>query len=411
VLADDGRKIRVLVVDDVPETRENIRKLLLFEKDIEVVGMAADGAQAIEAAKKLRPDVILMDINMPGMDGIAAAEAINLQVPESQVIMMSVQSEADYLRRSMLAGAREFLIKPFTSDELAQSIRRVHELGAARRELAPAPAPPPPPAAPPQAGKIFAIFSPKGGTGRTIVAVNLAIALKMETGKRVALVDGNLQLGDVAVMLNMSANKNIADLVNSSGEVDGDLIEEVLQTHSSGVRVLLAPPRPEMAELVTADLLKKVLLYLRSTYDYVIVDTWNSFQDQVLTILDLADRIVLLMTMEIPTIKNIKIFLEVADALGYSPEKILLVLNRSDSRGGISLQDIQHSIDHPIVAGIVSDGQLTTAAINRGIPFVISHKDSQIARNIFAVARLLLSDTPVSAAVPAKKGIFGKVLG
>lgn len=405
--------IRVLIVDDVPETRENIKKLLLFEKDIEVVETVASGAQAIEAAKRLRPDVILMDINMPDMDGITATEAINLQVPESQVIMISVQADADHLRRSMLAGAREFLIKPFTSDELIQSIHRVYELGAARRELASAPAPPPPaaPAAPSQQGKIFAVFSPKGGTGRTLIAVNLAIALKMETAKRVALVDGNIYLGDVAVMLNMSATKSIADIVNSSGEVDGDLIEEVLQTHSSGVRVLAAPPRPEMAELVTTDLLKKVLLYLQSTYDYVVVDTWNSFQDQVLTVLDLADRIVLLMTMEIPTIKNVRLFLEVADALGYPPEKILLVLNRSDSRGGISLQDIQHSINHPIAAGIVSDGQLTTAAINRGIPFVVSHKDSQISRSIFTVARLLVgTETQPALAAPAKKGILGKLL-
>lgn len=404
--------IRVLIVDDVPETRENVKKLLLFEKDIEVVGTAASGAQAIEAAKRLRPDVILMDINMPDMDGIAAAEAINLQVPESQVIMMSVQAEADYLRRSMLAGAREFLIKPFTSDELVQSIHRVYELGTARRELAPAPAPPPPvTAAPLQQGKIFAVFSPKGGTGRTIIAVNLAIALKIETAKRVALVDGNLYLGDVAVMLNMPATKSIADVVNSNGEVDGDLIEEVLQTHSSGVRVLAAPPRPEMAELVTTDFLKKVLLHLRSAYDYVVVDTWNSFQEQVLTILDLADRIILIMTMEIPTIKNVRIFLELADALGYPAEKILLVLNRSDSRGGISLQDIQHSINHPIAAGIVSDGQLTTAAINRGIPFVVSHKDSQISRDIFAVARLLAGPEGQPApTAPAKKGILGRLL-
>ncbi len=419
-----AKKIRVVIVDDVSDTRENVKKLLLFEKDIEVVGVAADGAQAIEVAKQLKPDVILMDINMPGMDGIAAAEAISVQVPHSQVIMMSVQGEADYLRRSMLAGAREFLIKPFTGDDLVEGIRRVYELGAVKREMSPAASAAAPVAAPVSAGpmgKIIAVFSPKGGTGRTTIAVNLAVALKMDTGKKVALVDGSLQFGDVAVVLNLATKKNITDVLSSGSEVDGDLLEDVMQTHSSGVRVLLAPPRPEMAELVTIEFLKKVLIRLRATYDYVVVDTWNSFHDQVLAVLDLSDRILLLMTSEIPTIKNVKLFLEVADALGYPPDKIALVLNRSDSRGGISMQDIQRSINHPVVGGIVSDGTLAISALNRGIPFVVSHKDSQISRNVRDLGRLLVAgmtaDRPsagqgqANPAAPAKKGLFGKLLG
>ena len=126
-------RIRVLVVDDIAETRENLKKLLYFEPDMEVVGTAGRGEEAIAATRELRPDIVLLDINMPGMDGIAAGEIISQEVPQSQIIMMSVQGEADYLRRSMLAGAREFLIKPFTSEELASTIHRVHKLGFTRR--------------------------------------------------------------------------------------------------------------------------------------------------------------------------------------------------------------------------------------------------------------------------------------
>src|SRR5512143_1773497 len=139
--AETTRKIRVLVVDYIVETRENVRKLLFFEDDVEIVGTASNGREGVDLAGKVQPDIVLMDINMPGMDGIAASEAIALQHPNVQVIMMSVQGEADYLRRSMLAGAREFLIKPFSGDELATSIRRVHKLGAQRRVVLP---PPPP---------------------------------------------------------------------------------------------------------------------------------------------------------------------------------------------------------------------------------------------------------------------------
>ena len=119
-------QIRVLVVDDIPETRDHLTKLLSFESDIDVVGSASSGREAIEIATKLLPDVVLMDINMPDMDGIAATEQLSATVPSAAVVMMSVQGEADYLRRSMLAGAREFLVKPFSSDELTSSIRQVH---------------------------------------------------------------------------------------------------------------------------------------------------------------------------------------------------------------------------------------------------------------------------------------------
>jgi pilus assembly protein CpaE len=118
--------IRVVVVDDIAETRDHISKLLSFETDMDVVGVAASGAEALEVATRLQPDVVLMDINMPGMDGITTTEQLSSRVPHASIVMMSVQGEADYLRRSMLAGAREFLVKPFSSDELCDSIRNVH---------------------------------------------------------------------------------------------------------------------------------------------------------------------------------------------------------------------------------------------------------------------------------------------
>ena len=152
----NGPKIRVLIVDDIPETRENVKKLLYFEQDVEIVGMGSNGREGVELAVKLQPDIVLMDINMPEMDGIAASESISRQVPVAQVVMMSVQGESDYLRRSMLAGAREFLIKPFSGDELINSIHRVYQFSAATRRAMPA-APPPtatpatPPSPPPTA--------------------------------------------------------------------------------------------------------------------------------------------------------------------------------------------------------------------------------------------------------------------
>lgn len=385
-------RINVLIVDDIADTRDNLKKLLLFEKDMEVVGAAADGRQAIEAARKLSPDIVLMDINMPGLDGISATEAIRTQGLPSQVIMMSVQDESDFLRRSMLAGAREFLVKPFSGEELVLAIRRVYEradrpatqaiAGAVESES--------------HAGRIVAVFSPKGGVGRTTIASNLAIALKLEHEKSVALVDCSLPFGDVGVILNLQPTKTIVDLLPHVASLDGDLLHDLLLRHSSGVDVLLAPTRPEMAELVTADSLKAILSKLRESYDYVVADTAPSFHETNLAVLDLSDRIVVPLTLEVPAIKNVRLFLEVAHALGYPRDKLQLVLNRAGNGAGISSGDVEARLGRPIAVRIASDGLLATFAMNQGMPFVMLNRASPLSQSVFDLARLLDKGSPQS---------------
>ncbi|HAF11347.1 MAG TPA: histidine kinase [Chloroflexi bacterium] len=395
-----SEKIRILVVDDIAETRENLAKLIGFESDMTIVGSADGGQQAVEFAKRDKPDVILMDINMPDMDGITATEIIANTVPESPVIMMSVQDEQDYLRRSMLAGAREFLVKPFSADELVNAIRHVHEIEKVKRaryqQAAPAPQPTGGGGAggqslrqvlEPERGKIITFFSPKGGVGRTTIATNLAVALHQSTGKPVCLVDGSLPFGDIAVILNMSPKaKTIADLVGAFDQVDAEVLETVLVSHSTGIKVLLAPPTPEAAELITGANIKKILETLRESYAYVVVDTWPSFQEQVLTMLDVADVILTLMTLEITSLKNVRVFMEIAEKLGYDDQKVQLVANRNDSSGGIKASDVEASLGRKIPHTIVSDGRALVLAVNRGVPFVISHRESQVAKDIFTLA-------------------------
>src|SRR6185369_13593563 len=194
----------VLIVDDIPETRDHLSKLLGFESDIDVVGSAASGTEALEIATQLLPDIVLMDINMPDMDGITATEQLSSRVPTAAVVMMSVQGEADYLRRSMLAGAREFLVKPFSSDELTASIRQVYareKEKLSRISLTPMMAGAVAHAVSAEnasgEGLVVAVFSPKGGVGRTTLAVNMAVAASTELNQRVVVMDGSFQFGDV----------------------------------------------------------------------------------------------------------------------------------------------------------------------------------------------------------------------
>ena len=403
-------QIRVLIVDDIPETRDHLTKLLGFESDIEVVGAAASGAQAISLAAQSSPDVILMDINMPDMDGITATERLSAEVPNAAVVMMSVQGEADYLRRSMLAGAREFLVKPFSSDELTASIRQVYTREvekASRRAATPVMAAGGGTGAEASAdkdGQVVAVFSPKGGVGRTTVAVNMAIAAATELGKSVVLMDGSFQFGDVGVLLNLNPkNKSIADLVPELEAGEPESLDTFVINHSAGIRVLLAPPSPEMAELITPTAVKRVVEALRRQHDLVIVDCTSWFNETTLSILDSADIVLTMLSLEITSIKNMRLFLEVADQLGYEQGKVKLVLNRADSSLGIRVTDVENSIGRKVDHTIVSDGRSVVYALNRGVPFFLSNREAQVSQDILRLAAAVTGERGAADADDARK--------
>jgi pilus assembly protein CpaE len=413
-------QIRVLVVDDIPETRDHLTKLLGFESDIDVVGSAASGREAVEIAVRLSPDVVLMDINMPDMDGITATEQLSASAPGVAVVMMSVQGEADYLRRSMLAGAREFLVKPFSSDELTASIRQVSARerdkqsrmqvvpigtasGGGGMTAAGGEARDP--------GLVVAVFSPKGGVGRTTVAVNLAVAAATELGKRVVIVDGSFQFGDVGVLLNLNPrSKSIADLIPELDAGELDSIDTFLIDHTAGIRVLLAPPTPETAEMITAAGVKKVLETLRMNHDLVVVDCTAFFNDTTLAILDSADVILTMLSLEITSIKNMRLFLEVAEQLGYESGKVRLILNRADSALGIRVADVEHSIGRKVDETIVSDGRSVVYALNRGVPFFLSNREAQVSQDILRLARTVVGERSATAAGDGPKAAQKKSL-
>jgi pilus assembly protein CpaE len=412
----DKEKIRLLIVDDIPETRENLRKLLFFESDIDVVGAATNGEEGIQMAVELQPDIVLMDINMPGVDGITASERISQQVPLCQIIMMSVQGEADYLRRSMLAGAREFLIKPFSSDELVSSIRRVYQLGASRRQAMPSMSQVASGAtiATPvsqEKGKIVTVFSSKGGVGCSTIAVNVAIALQQNAASKVALVDTSLQFGDVGVLLNLYASRTIADLVAHIDEIDNELINDIFIAHSSGIKALLAPPRPEVADTVTPALVTDVLERLRTMFDIIIVDTSSVLDDLVLSVLDISDKIIVVTTPEIPAIKNAKLLFEVTEALEYERERTMFILNKVDKRINIRAEDIEANIKYRIEAQLPLDERSVTTAVNQGVPYVLGDKNSLLTQATVALSNhLVKSLNPANQKIeaPVRSGIFGR---
>jgi len=402
-------KIRVLIVDDVATTRDNIVKLMQFHPDLEAVGQAGSGEEALLQARALRPEVVLMDINMPGMDGIAATERLSVEMPESAIIIMSVQGEQEYLRRAMMAGAKNYLTKPFTGDELIQAIRQIVDRERKIRDSLRV-----------QSGiktngKVITVFSGKGGVGKTMIAVNLAVALSQRPTTKVAIVDADIQFGDVALFLNLLPRSTIADVLSDVDHLDEKILSAYMTVFNGSIQVLAAPLRPEQAEMVSGSLLGAVLHQLRKSFDYIVVDTAAAFNEVGIAALDASDTVLVVAALDLPSVKNTKLALEILQSLGYAEEKLQVIVNCSHSHGGIEPKEVAESLKREVVATVPTDGKTVVDSINKGLPFVAAQPETLIAQSIMAVARKLAPWDSDPVSIAGKSGrrfnFFGRKTG
>jgi pilus assembly protein CpaE len=408
----EGEKFRVLIVDDIAETRENIRKLLQFESDIEVVAVARTGKEAIQLTQEVNPDVVLMDINMPDMDGIAATEIIRQKMPTVQVVILSVQGDQNYMRKAMLVGARDFLTKPPMPDELVAAIRRAGKMAREERSknthayvAAPSGGTFNAALGAGTQGKVIMFYSPKGGTGCTTLAVNTAVALCNEE-TRVVIVDASLQFGDVALFLNEQGKNTILDLAPRADELDPSIVEEVMIKHAvSGVHILASPSRPEHGEKVNPDQFTKLLRYLRQLYAYIIVDSSSYLNDVTLSVLDVAEAVVLVTAQDIPSIKNDRLFLDLLLTLSIPVDKVGLVVNKYDKRIAILPEKIGENLKQPVIAVIPLDEKTVIPSVNRGVPFMIDNKTQPAARGIYTLVEALRARLVKQETIEPEKAI------
>ncbi|HQE92568.1 MAG TPA: response regulator [Anaerolineae bacterium] len=395
-------RIRVMIVDDIAETREQLRKLLSFDPDIDVVAMAGSGEEALKIIAQAFPDVVLMDINLPGMDGIATTGKIIEVMPTVQVIMLSVQGETDYMRRAMMAGARDYLTKPPSADELLDAIHRAYKL---RQKMGTGPLVTPgagqsqaiPSVARATEARIVTLYSPKGGTGCTTLAVNLAIALQTLLGadSKICLVDANLQFGDVAIFMKLQATRTLADLAPHAQDLDSDLLKTILVSHASGVQILVAPPNPEDAEVFKDSAveenganarLKAILEFIRQDFDYVILDTPHQVDDVILAALDVSDLFVIVTRPVIPEIRGARQFIGLLQKLSYGMDRVSLVINGVDNkRMGIQPEAIERAMI-PAIAHIPYDERIALRAANYGEPLILKNARTPIGQALMNFA-------------------------
>ncbi|HID07167.1 MAG TPA: response regulator [Armatimonadetes bacterium] len=378
----------VLVADSITESRENMKAILRTEPSIEVVGDARDGEEALELVRTLNPDVLILDTNITGVDAIEVTERAMLS--GTAVIAVATHDDKQLMRQLMRAGAHDFLVKPIARDDLIDAINSAyHRAQRQRAMLAGA-------GDEVREGQIIAMYSAKGGSGTTVIACNLAVALAKHYDGPVCMVDLNLQYGNVDMVLNLMSQYTIASLAQRQSDLDLEVLERHLTIHEdSGLRVLVAPSTPQYAETVTVYLVEQVLSLLRKSYDYIIVDLPTILEDYSMVALDSADHIMVVTELDVLAVHNTRTALEILRQL-YAPERIKVVLNRANSQFQITPEKVEEALNCTLLARIPSDGRTVVSSVNNGIPFVLSHPQAEISRAIIQMAyRVMGREVPI----------------
>ncbi|OGK10948.1 MAG: hypothetical protein A2W80_09365 [Candidatus Riflebacteria bacterium GWC2_50_8] len=376
------------------ELRSNVRRMLNNQDNIKIVGEARNGREAIDLVKELQPHVVLMDINMPEIDGLKAAEILAKDFPNVQTVIMSIQGEQEYFRRAMKAGAKDFLVKPFSTNDLVDTIQNVFNKWVKDRpelfENEPK-------------AEILSFFSTKGGVGRTTLAVNLAASL-VSKGKKVLLIDASLQFGDVAITLNQPAKRTIYQLVETGEEITLGEIEKNIITHECGLDLLLAPKEPAFAEAVKSEHILKIVEAVQTAYNYIIFDLPPSITEKELAILDRSTMVLLVATLEISSLKNTKICLKTFGDINFDLSKIKLILNKDIPNVGFGKEDLEAGLSIPVYATVPMESEIAQRSLNHGEAFVLKSPTSAIARSIIGMADRLVGIT--AGAQTSKSAIF-----
>jgi pilus assembly protein CpaE len=373
---------KILIVDDDPDT-QRVLGYTLKQEGFEVL-VAVDGAEALRVLERDRPDLILLDIMLPKLDGYQVAERIRADegtVSHVPIVMVTAETDIEQKVRGLRAGADDYLVKPFHPAELLARIRSLLARFAPRSvESAAAAA---------AAGRVLAFYGAKGGVGTTTLAINAAIALQRDQGRRVVLVDGNLQFGDHRVFLDLGLDrKSIVDVVVAP-TIDQDLLKSVLIHHDTGIDLLLAPPSPETAELVNDEQhhMSQIIELLRQRYDYVIVDIDKRLDETNLDVISAANVVFVVMTADLSCLKNVRLVLETMSQLGIGPGRVQLVLNRSTAYTGITVKNAESALRRRIAHQVVNDYRVAITALNTGAPFAVTRGETALGKSVVEFVR------------------------
>ena len=369
-------KVRVLLLEDTQAQAERLRELLRGE-DMELSVVTGSVEEGLRHARNWSPDVIL--VAMPRGSLTETLEKIDAAYSHTPVVALLTADQAMHAGDALLAGARAFLGDDAGRAELVDTIVSVLERERRRRAALARRL-----GVDVDRGQVVAVHGSKGGVGATTVATNLAVAVRLASRARVALVDANLYSGDVAACLHLMSRTSLADLTPHLKELDQEFLERASVRHGSGLHAFLAPDDFVRAQLISGEQVARILKVMREHYDYIVVDTCSLPDPVTSAALDEADRIVLVLTPEVPAMKNAARFLQLSGEFG-NQGKILLALNRADSKGALGLSDIQTHLHAAVAVKIGTDGGALVKATNAGEP-VVQRRRSRFANGIWQLA-------------------------
>jgi pilus assembly protein CpaE len=382
----ENQMINVLLVTGRDPVSDWLIATLRSETNVVLTGAVPTLDRAMSMIGQRKIDVILLDSAVPDAKQIDRLQALAAMPLSPAVILVVTPSEMPFVQQALFAGARGFLLKPFTHQQLTESLWQTYTVLTQQRQLVPSSAAA---HARDQSAEIIVLFSPKGGVGRTSIAANLAIALYQETRKPVTLVDGDLRFGDVDIAINLMARKSVADLLAYVNELEKPLIDSVLTEHASGIRVLLAPPYFDPALEADEGRLAHVIKSLAAVQaGYVIVDAPADLGESTLNLLDIAQRVLLVTTASVASLRATKRFMELARKLDYPDNKIMLLISNY-RKDDISLDDVERHLSWGASVAVPSDPSVMALALNQGQPIVARDRNHPISKAILKLARQL----------------------
>jgi pilus assembly protein CpaE len=387
--------IKTFVVLDAGVNQADVERSLPRSDEIEIVGLVNGIDDAWVRLHETSNDLLVIVCSGQSEPVLNLIDSAVAERPRRPVVVLAYGSPNGFTRRVFAAGADDVVMLPVTSEEVLFALQKALARKAGGTEAASF-----------QRAPLICILGPKGGTGKTLTSTSLAVALA-EYGKTVALVDLDLQFGDVGLTMGLTPEQTIFDLVRTGGSLDEEKLDGFLMTHSSGVKVLIAPSRPDHAAVVSVEFLREVYTTLRNMFDYVVVDTPPGFTPEVIATIDNATGVVMVGMLDALSLKNTKLGLETLDLMGFPPDNVKLVLNRARSRVGISDDEVVAIMGRVPDVFVPSDRDIPRA-VNEGKPILIAKPQAEASVAYRQLAASYLLSEPVSENLKGRRRLFGK---
>lgn len=402
-----SENFQVLIIDEDADARSIIYQTLTEIPGVEVLAETDSLVYGYELIRQNRPGMVFVDLRDEPEKTLAVVKRISTYFKETLIIVSGSVMNLEMIRACMESGVRDFLQRPLQPSEV-RAVFEKHKLALLADTQAGD-----------RTGRIVTVFCNKGGLGKTTVAVNLALSLSRTVGSPVALVDLNLQLGDITTFLDVEPKQTIVDIARNIGRVDAAYLENSLaefeDDQGGKVYVMADPLHLEDAEELTADQINAVLTILRATFEYVVIDTTTSFDSKTLTALDLADHVILVSMVNLPCIRSSQRLLNLFERLGYDPQKCKLVINRYLADDEISLEDVEDTLEHPVFATIPNNYPVVMNAINRGVPISQVEASKQVDKAFMDLAAkisgVVRRQNAIATDVTESKGLLGNLFG